>query len=357
MKINLKKYISIILISLMPVILAFLVGAVLISISGNSPSEAYSALFKGALVGKGSIYNTLFSATPLIFTGLATAIAFKANIFNMGVEGQLYLGAFAAAYVGFTFVGINPLLHVILALALAMITGGLFAFIPGFLKGFLDVNEMVVTIMLNYVAILFTTYLSSYPFKAEGVGFAATELISESAFLPRLMQSSQLNVSFFIALLTAAIVYFLFKKTKLGFEIKAIGKNTDFSEAAGMYVAKKTVVIMVISGMLGGLAGAGEILGVHHRFISGFSPGYGWDGMTIALLGKNNPLGVLAAAIFFGILKNGGSTMELIVGVPRSLINIIQGLIIFFLAVDFLNTKFSLVERLKNRLADKEKGV
>lgn len=357
MKVNLKKYISMVLTSLMPVILAFLVGAILIYVSGNSPTQAYGALFRGALVGKGSIYNTLFSATPLIFTGLATAIAFKANIFNMGVEGQLYLGAFAAAYVGFTFTGINPVLHVIFALAAAMIAGGLFAFIPGLLKGFLDVNEMVVTIMLNYVAILFTTYLSSYTFKAQGVGFAATELINESAFLPRLMQSSQLNVSFFIAIFMVGIVYFLFKRTKLGFEINAIGKNTDFSEATGMYVAKKAVVIMVISGMLGGLAGAGEVLGVHHRFISGFSPGYGWDGMTIALLGKNNPLGVLIAAIFFGILKNGGSTMELIVGVPRSLINIIQGLIIFFLAVDFLNTKFDLVERLKNRLASREKGV
>lgn len=357
LKNSITKYFKVILTSLLPVIFAFIIGAILIRISGMNPLEAYGALFRGALVGKGSIYNTLFSATPLIFTGLATAIAFRANIFNMGVEGQLYMGAFAAAYIGFTFTGLSPVIHVLLSLVAAMIVGGLFAFIPGILKGLLDVNEMVVTIMLNYVAVLFTTYLASYPFKAQGVGFAATSMISESAYLPRLMKSSQLNASFFIALIAVCFVYFLFRRTKLGFEINAIGKNVDFSEATGMYVGRKAVIIMVISGMIGGLAGAGEILGVHHRFISGFSPGYGWDGMTIALLGKNNPIGVLAAAIFFGILKNGGSTMELMVGVPRSLINIIQGLIIFFLAVDFLNTKFSLIEKLKSRLADKAKEV
>lgn len=317
------------------VIMAFLVGAIFIALSGKSPLIAYSALFKGALSRNGGFYNTLLSATPLIFTGIATAIAFRANVFNMGVEGQLYLGAFAAAYVGFALDGLPHLIHVFLCLAAAAVAGGIFGAIPGILKGYLNVDEMVVTIMSNYIAILFTTYLASYPFKAKGVGFAATKLISESAQITRFTRSSQFNASFLISLAVVIFAYFLLNKTVLGYEIKSIGDNRSFAEACGMNSSLKIVLIMLISGMIGGLAGAGEILGVHHRFIANFSPGYGWDGLTIALLGKNDPIGALVAAIFFGMLKSGGSTMELTVGVPRSLINILQGLIIFFLAVDY----------------------
>jgi len=332
---------------LIPVAIAFLIGALFLLFSGQNPLAAYKALFEGALVGQGNLLNTLFSATPLLFTGLATAIAFRANIFNMGVEGQLYMGAFAAAYVGFTFSGLPPVIHVLLCLAAALLAGALFALVPGILKGYLGVNEMVVTIMLNYVAILFTGYLASFTFKAKGAGFSATEMINKSAELPRFTKLSQLNVGFIVAVVVVMLVYVLFKKMKLGYEINAIGQNTSFAEAVGMNVARKTVLIMVISGMIGGLAGAGEVLGVHHRFISNFSPGYGWDGMAIALLGANSPIGVLVAALFFGILKSGGSSMELIEGVPRSLINVIQGLIIFFLAVDFSVRRFDLVRKIR----------
>ena len=231
----------------------------------------------------------------------------------------------------------------------ALAAGALYALIPGLLKGFLNANEMVVTIMLNYVATLLTGYLASYPFKAKGVGFAATDLIEKSAELPRFSKMTQLNYSFVIALVVVLLAYVLFKKTKLGYEIDAIGKNGNFAEAVGMNVAKKTVLIMIISGMIASLAGAGEVLGVHHRFISDFSPGYGWDGLTIALLGSNHPAGVLVAALFFGMLKNGGSSMELVVGVPRSLIDVIQGLIIFFLAVDFIAKRFGLFQTILAR--------
>ncbi len=338
---------------IMPILLAFLVGGILISLSGHSPIEAYIAMFKGALGNKNSIFNTLFSSTPIIVTGLAIAVAFKANLFNMGVEGQLYFGAFAATYVGFTLKGVPAVFHVILCLLAAMVAGALFALIPGILRGYLNVNEMVVTIMLNYVAILFTEYLTNEVFYAGG-GYSATYPIEESAKLPRFIVSSQLNYAFIISIALVGVVYYIFKYTKLGYEINAMGKNVQFAEAVGMNTRKKVVVIMVLSGALAGIAGAGEILGVHHKFISSFSPGYGWDGMTIALLGKHNPIGVLAAAIFFGILKNGGSTMELMVGVPRSIIDIIQGLIIFFLAVDYLNNQFQIFDKIKNKISIKK---
>lgn len=354
-KINYKQISKKVFYLILPVIFAFLVGAILIVVSGHNPIEAYGAMFRGALVGKSALYNTLFSSTPIIVTGLAIAVAFKANLFNMGVEGQMYLGAFAAAYVGFTLKGLPPVLHVILCILAAVIVGGLFALIPGVLKGRFNVNEMVVTIMLNYVAILLTDYLTNFVFYS-GEGYAATYPIEQSAYLPRFMKTSQLNWAFIIALIMACIVYYIFKYTRLGFEIKAIGHNVSFAEATGMNTRNKAIIIMVVSGMLAGIAGAGEVLGVHHRFIAGFSPGYGWDGMTIALLGKNNPIGILIAALFFGILKNGGSTMELMVGVPRSLISIIQGLIIFFLAVDYLNTEFGFMSRLKLMFRRKVRG-
>lgn len=351
MKNNLKKAFFLVL----PVLCAFFIGGILIAVAGHNPMEAYRAMFVGALSGKNEIFNTLFCATPIIVTGLAIAVAFKANLFNMGVEGQMYLGAFAAAYVGFTFKGLPPVIHVTMCIVAAVVAGGLFALIPGLLKGKFDVNEMVVTIMLNYVAILFTDYLTNFVFYS-GDGYSATYPIAESAYLPRFMETSQLNVAFIIALAMVAIIFYIFKYTKLGFELKSIGFNVFFAEATGMNTRKNAVVIMMLSGMLAGIAGAGEILGVHHRFIAGFSPGYGWDGMTIALLGKNNPIGILIAAIFFGILKNGGSTMEILVGVPRSLISIIQGLIIFFLAVDYLNAQFDFVTKFKAKFQKKVRG-
>ncbi|WP_125152002.1 ABC transporter permease [Clostridium rectalis] len=344
---KLKVYASKILKPIITVLIAFIIGGIIIAISGKNPFYAYAALFKGAFAGNGGFYNTLFSATPLIYTGIATAIAFRANIFNMGVEGQLYLGAFTAAYIGFFVTGLPPILHVTLCIVAAAVVAGIFAAIPGLLKGYLNVDEMVVTIMLNYVATLFTGYLASYPFKAKGIGFSATEIIQKSAEIPRFSKLSQLNVSFIIALLVVAFAYVLFKRTTLGLEIKSIGENRNFAEANGMNTSFKILIITIISGMIGGMAGAGEVLGVHHRFIANFSPGYGWDGMTIALLGKNNPVGVLIAALFFGVLKSGGSTMELVAGVPRSLISILQGLIIFFLAIDLALThpRFKSIKR------------
>ena len=333
---------------LMPIVFALLAGAVLILLSGNNPLAAYGSLFSGAFIGRGAFANTLFNATPLIVTGLAITVAFKANLFNMGVEGQMYVGAFAAALVGFSFSGLPPVLHVLLCMLAAAIAGGLFALIPGILKGLLDVNEMVVTIMLNYVAVLFIDHLTNTTFYS-GEGFSATHKIAESAALPRLFPYSQLNGAFFIALLLVAAVWFIFRRTVLGYKIKAMGHNIRFAEACGMQTRSSVVKIMVLSGILAGIAGSGEVLGVHGRFIAGFSPGYGWDGMTIALLGQLNPLGVLIAALFFGVLKNGGSTMELMIGVPRSIISIIQGLMIFFLAVDYINSRFDLFGKFRKK--------
>ncbi|RLC95291.1 MAG: ABC transporter permease, partial [Chloroflexi bacterium] len=274
-------------------------------------------------------------ATPLIFTGLATAVAFRAGVFNVGVEGSLYMGAFAAAWVGFTFTELPGWLLVPLAFILAGIVGGLWCLIPGYLKARLRVDEIVTTIMLNYVAILFTSYLVNGPFLVPGLANAMSEKIAPAAQLARLAPPSQLNLSFVIALAAVVVTAFLFQRTTMGFELRTVGANPLFARWSGMPLGSVILKVMFLSGLLGGLAGAGQVLGVHYRFVANFSPGFGFDGITIALLGRNSPLGTLFAALLFGVLRNGGSTMELFTDVPRDLISILEATIIFFVAIEF----------------------
>jgi general nucleoside transport system permease protein len=314
--------------------LALLVGGVIVELSGGDALNAYQILFNSAFGNQRAIANTLLAATPLIFTGLATLVAFRAGIFNIGVEGSLYLGAFAAAWVGFTFTGLPALILIPLAFAVGGVAGGLWALIPGYLKARLRVDEVVTTIMLNYVAILFTDYLVTGPFLVPGMANAMSPEVAAQAQLPRLVERSQWNVSFFVALGAVVFVFILLRRTILGYEIKAVGTNPIFARWTGMAVGGTILLVMFISGFIGGLAGAGQALGVHYRFVAGFSRGLGFDGIVIALLGRNSPLGVLIAAILFGALRNGASTMGIFTPIPRDLIDIVLALIIFFVAID-----------------------
>jgi simple sugar transport system permease protein len=349
-----RKRIKQIIGSIIPILIALLIGYIIIWISGYNANDAFSYLLIGSLGSTRQIMNTLFAATPLIFTGLATAISFKAELYNMGAEGQLYLGAFVAAYLGFTIQGLPPVLHVTLCLLGGAVVGMMFALVPAIIRAYFQVDEMVSTLMLNYVAILFTTWLASYPFRAPGSSNPETYKIHDSAILPRLSESSQLHVGFIIALVVFVLVYVLLNKTVLGYQITSIGKNKNFSQFVGMNVSKKIVLIMAISGVISGLGGAVETLGTHGKFVSGFSPDYGWTGLTIALIGRYNPIGVLAASFLFGILKNGGSSMEIMTGVPRSLISIIEGLIVLFFTVDLLEKKFNIKSKFKTQISSKK---
>lgn len=320
---------------LVPVLLAFAIGAVFILALGKNPLTAYWYLIKQAFLVPGGFKDTLAYTSPLILTGLAIAMSFKSNIINMGVEGQMYIGAFAATWAGFTF-DLPAAIHIPLCILCGIFFGSLFALIPALLKAYCHTNEMVLTLMLNYVAIIFCKYLTNGPFK-QNIGYPATAQVLPSAMLPRLGDSTQLSASIFFGLACVVLIWFVYNKTKLGFEMDAIGKNIRFAEATGMNVKRKIIIIMVFSGAIAGLAGATEMLGVHRRFMPDFStnPGLGWDGMLVALLGYNNPIGVLIAAIFFGAMKYGGTSMQMYVGVPNDVINVIQGLLILFLSVRF----------------------
>ena len=333
----LKKYEDAIY-SLAAILLAFLVGAVLIQLSGFSVIKAYTALFNGAF---GSVFNltqTFMNTIPLIFTGLAVAIGFKSGLFNIGGEGQMYLGAFATAITAI-YLGFLPG-YILIPLALIMggFAGSAWGFLPGYLKAKTGAHEVVTTIMMNYIGILATSYLLLKYFKEEGP-IPQTVLIPESARLPELIEYSRLTWAIFIAVFVIIIIDIFFKHTKLGYEIQTVGENRSAAEYAGINSNKMMVFSMMISGFVAGLAGSTIVMGVLHRFITNFSPGYGFTGIAVAVLGKNKPWGVFFAAILFGALQTGGITMQLFAKIPMDLMVVIQGLVILFVAAPILIKK------------------
>ena len=316
---------------LIAIFMALLVGALVLLLTGHSPIQAYGALIIGAFGDIRGIGQTLAQATPIVFTALAFLFAFKAGLFNIGAEGQFLIGALAAAVVGISFNGLPSIIHIPLALIVGAVSGGLWALIPALLKTELGAHEVITTMMLSYVALYGTGYLVNDVFKEPG-WVAQTPLIASSAELPRILLPTQLSASLFIGLILVALTYYALKKTVLGYEVRAIGLNPLAAENGGINVKKGLIIALVVSGALAGLGGAGEILGVHRRFIDGFSPGYGWDGLAVALIGGLNPIGALLAALLFGVLRSGGMTMNRVTGVPLDIITILQALIILFVA-------------------------
>lgn len=304
---------------------------------GENPFTTYQVMISKSLFSVNGLMKTLHMAAPLILTGLAIAITFKANIFNMGVEGQMLLGALSAGVVGFS-VNLPPALHITVCLLTGAVVGILFALIPAILKAYFKVNEMVVTLMLNYVAIEFAKFLTQGVFKDPSAGYVSTYAIHNTAVFNKLGGTS-ITWFFFITLLVFFVMYIVMSRSKLGYEITAIGKNPEFAEASGMKVSKKIMIMMMISGALSGLAGAGFLMSEKFRYTLDFSgiPGLGWDGMLIALLGAHNPVGVIVAAIFYAALKTGSEYIGLFTNVPKEIVGVIQGILILMLSVKFIN--------------------
>ncbi len=316
-------------------LLALAIGALILVATGQNPINAYQLILQGAFGTRTNIMGTLMVSTPLILTGLACAVAFRASIFNVGIPGSLYLGAFAAAWTGFTFTSLPGPIIILLAFLLAGVAGGGWGFIPGYLKARFEVNEIVTTLMLNNVAILLTSYLVNYHFLPPGTANSVSYEIDPSAQLPTFTRSSQLNLTIVIALVAVVLVYLMFYRTTLGYEIRTVGDSKQFSRASGINVSRLIVMAMVISGFIGGIAGAGQVLGVHYRFIAGFSPGYGFTGITVTLLAQHNPFGVLVAALLFGVLQNGGSYVQFFSSIPLDLVDIVQGIVIMLVTAQF----------------------
>lgn len=326
-----KESVTDVFIAFIAVVAALLVGAVIMYIAGSSPYEAYKALFVGAFGGTYNIAQTLTRTTPLIFTGLTVAFAFRCGLFNIGGEGQLLIGGMTAAVVGVSFTGLPWFVHLPLALGAGAAAGGVWSLVPSVLKAKVGAHEVITTIMMNYISIYLCSYLANYPFKAEG-WIAQTDMVQPSAQLPKLVANTQLTAALFLALACVVLVYYILYKTTLGYEIRSVGLSPTAAEYGGISVKKSIVIAMFISGMLAGLGGSGEVLGLHKRFIFGFSPGYGFDGIAVAVLGRNHPVGVLLGALLFGALRNGGMLMKQMTNVPTDLVVAIQGIVILFVA-------------------------
>ncbi len=317
-------------------ILALLVGAVVILVSGKNPIDAYIALFRGAFGSFIKTADTLDRSSVLILSGLAASVAFGTSVWNLGLEGQLYVGAFAAAWVGFSVHGLPAPLHITLCLLAGTVVGGLWGLPAIVLKLVWNVNELVSTLMLNYIAILFTAYLVAFPFKSPTAFMPGTDPLDATARLPRLIPGSVLNIGFLVALALAFLAFWFIYRTKVGYELRMVGFNPLFARYAGMPVRRSSFLAMLLSGALAGLGGAVVITGFFGRFISSFSVGYGWDGMVIALLAQNHPLGVIPAAIFYAALANGALAMQSATGVPQALVVTVKGTIMFFVTAQFL---------------------
>jgi ABC-type uncharacterized transport system permease subunit len=313
-------------------VLAIITATVLIQLAGFSVLEGYQAMLEGIFGSTITIADVFARATPLIFTGLSVAIALRAGLFNVGTEGQLLLGAMAAALIGLVE-GIPAWIHIPLAFFAAAIVGGLWGMVPAFLKARFHAHEVITTIMLNYVVILFTGYLANYTFHPESEMMPATGYIARSAELPRLIQGSQLTIALFVAIICAVLLGLLLRRSYLGYEIRAVGLNAQAAEAKGISQTRIWVLTMLISGAVAGMGGAGEVLGVHRRFIGGFSPGYGFDGIAVALMGSSDPLGTVPAGIVLGAIRSGALMMDRTTRIPADFVVVIQGLILIFLSV------------------------
>jgi simple sugar transport system permease protein len=328
---------------LAPFLIALLAGAIVLAATGRDAAGTYRLLLEQAFGSRVAFANTLVAATPLLFTGLATAVAFRAGVFNIGVEGSLYLGAFAAAWVGFTLTGLPGVPLVLLALLAAAVAGTLWSLPPAALRAWLGVDEVVTTLMLNYVAILLTSFLVNTYFLAPGVANSMSPLIAAQAQLPSLLPPSQLTIAFPATLVAALLYALLFRGTTAGYALRMVGLSPRFAAAAGVGIAGTILVAMLGSGLLGGLAGGFQILGVNGRFIDRFSPGYGFTGIAVALLGRNTAAGIVLAALFFGALANGGTMIQLFSNIPLDLINLLQGVVMIFAVVDL--ARLGLVRR------------
>jgi simple sugar transport system permease protein len=314
-------------------------------------ATAYGALFEGSIGNPQEILaalqsgdpeairaafyplsESLVATTPYIFGGLAVALGFRGGLFNIGAEGQLFIGAICSVWAGYTFTGLPWIIHLPLALAAGALGGAAWAFIPAILKAKFGAHEVINTIMMNYIAFRLSDWLLTGLMKRPG-SVPVSPTIAASAELPRLFEDPiRFHGGFFLALAAAAFVWWLLFRTTRGFELRTVGANPNAARYAGMSITRNIVLTLCMSGALAGLAGTNEVLGVNHNLAQAFSSGYGFDSIALALLGKSHPLGVVLAALLFGTLRSGGTRMQNVAQIPIDIIAVTQALVIAFIA-------------------------
>jgi simple sugar transport system permease protein len=327
------------LLPLWATLLALAVGAVMLLVLGVSPVEAYQAMWEGAFGSKNAIAETLVKATPLLLVGIGICISFRGNVINIGGEGQMIVGALVATLVGLTFTDWPGWAVIVLALVVGFIGGAAWGGIPGYLKAYFGVNEILSTIMMNAIAVQLMNYLLRGPMIDPSQAELASKIpqtarLLEAFRLPRLVPT-RLHLGLLLAIVLAFLVYVLLWRTTLGYRIRAVGQSPDAARYAGSNVNRQIVIALLLSGAFAGLAGAVQVYGVNYRMItdgsaSGFTGGAGFNGIVAALFGQLHPIGTIPASVFFGALLVGANKMQRVVQVPSALITALNGLIVVF---------------------------
>jgi ABC-type uncharacterized transport system permease subunit len=320
------------LVPVLSVLGALLLGALLLLASGHDPLAVYGAMFGGAFGSGNGLAETLVKTIPLLLTGLGVSIAFRMLLWNIGAEGQLHLGAIAATGTALYLVPGAPALVIIPAMVLAGAIGGaLWALIPGVLKAYFKVNEIITSLLLNYVAILFSEYLVYGPWKnPQGFGFPGTAPLPDAAWLPR-FAPTRVHLGLLFGLIAAALLFVILRRTWWGYEIRVIGENERAARYAGINIVRNILLVMALSGALAGIAGMSEVAGVAHQLQRDLSPGYGYTAIIIAWLAKLNPWAIVLVSFLFAGLLVGGDQLQISMGLPAAIAPMLQGTILFFL--------------------------
>jgi len=330
--------------------LALVVGAIVMIassplVSGRLdlalPFVTYWALIQGSLLSFDAIVETFVNGTPLILVGLAVGLGFKAGLFNIGGQGQFYVGAVTAAGVGAALAAEPAPIAITLALVAGMIAGAIYGFIPGILKAYTGAHEVVTTIMLNYVATQIVSYLITGPFRATGASFARSNDVGNAALPPivNVGTGHEGHVGILIPFIVAPIIWWLLFKSTIGFELRTVGANPDAALYAGMRPRRMVILALTAGGLLAGLGGAIEILGGDGYMSASYSTNIGYDAITVALLGRANPIGIVFGGLLLGAMRAGAGLMQIQAGIPREMIDLLQGVILFFLAADIVVRK------------------
>lgn len=324
---------------LMIIGLTIVLSSLVILSVGQNPVDAFYYLVVGAFGSPAAIINTINKAVPIAFAAFAVAVSTQAGIFNIGVEGQLMFGAFGATLAGIYIKGLPAILHVPICLFAGMLFGVLYALLPTTLFIRRGTNLFVTCILMNNIAKLLITYFVVGPFAGDNKMVSATDKIQESANLPYLVQSpNKLTIGILIVIFVAALLWFYEEKTTSGYELRAIGLNRQAAAYAGAPIKKYLAGALLVSGALGGLAGSVEVLGNYHRLYDGFSPGYGFDGISIAMLARGNPFGMIIGSLAFGAIRVGSLNMQNKAGVSSEIVDVIQGILITLIACQYFFT-------------------
>lgn len=311
---------------------SLIVGMIIMQASGANPMAAYGGLFEGMIGDKSRFAETMVAMIPFIFMGLAVSVGFMTGLFNIGAEGQFYAGAVTAAVVGSSITNLPWFIHLPITILAALAAGMLWGAIPGFLKARFGAHEVINTIMMNYIAVKSVDYLVKNVVRDPTASLDRTRFVAETAQLPIWVMDTRLHFGFWLALAAVIVIWWLMFKTTWGFEMRTVGAGPGAARYAGMSVARNIMMAMAIGGMLSGFAGASEVIGLNRNLPAAFTSGAGFDSIAVALLARSSPLGVIPAAFLWGGLRNGAGLMQVRAGISRDLIDIVQALVILFVA-------------------------